>query len=91
MENGTYNWPGNNPSPKPKKTISTQGMIRRIILGLVIVVLLIGVGTCFYTVDDKQQAVVTTFGKVTDVTDAGVHFRLPFGIQIGRASCRERV
>jgi membrane protease subunit HflK len=25
--------------------------------------------------------VVTTFGKVTDVTDAGVHFRLPFGIQ----------
>jgi len=32
-------------------------------------------------VDDKQQAVVTTFGKVTDVTDAGVHFKLPFGIQ----------
>ena len=31
--------------------------------------------------DDKQQAVVTTFGKVTDVTDAGVHFKLPFGIQ----------
>jgi len=32
-------------------------------------------------VDDKQQAVVTTFGKVTDITDAGVHFKLPFGIQ----------
>jgi len=25
--------------------------------------------------------VVTTFGKVTDITDAGVHFMLPFGIQ----------
>ena len=37
--------------------------------------------SCFYTVDDKQQAVVTTFGKVTDITDAGVHFKLPFGIQ----------
>ena len=37
--------------------------------------------SCFYTVDDKQQAVVTTFGKVTGVTDAGVHFRLPLGIQ----------
>ena len=37
--------------------------------------------TCLYTVDDKQQAVVTTFGKVTDVTDAGLHFKLPFGIQ----------
>ncbi|HIS60256.1 MAG TPA: FtsH protease activity modulator HflK, partial [Candidatus Faecousia faecipullorum] len=29
----------------------------------------------------KQQAVVTTFGAVTDVTDAGVHFKLPLGIQ----------
>ena len=37
--------------------------------------------TCFYTVDDKQQAVVTTFGKVTNVTEAGVHFKLPLGIQ----------
>ena len=37
--------------------------------------------TCWYTVDDKQQAVVTTFGKVTEVTDAGIHFKLPFGIQ----------
>ena len=35
----------------------------------------------WYTVDDKQQAVVTTFGKVTDVTDAGFHMKLPFGIQ----------
>ncbi len=48
---------------------------------LIAVVVLVGVLTCFYTVDDKQQAVVTTFGKVTDVTDAGLHFKLPFGIQ----------
>jgi membrane protease subunit HflK len=32
-------------------------------------------------VDEKQQAVVTTFGRVTSVTDAGVHFKLPLGIQ----------
>lgn len=49
------------------------------ILGAVLVLLV--ALTCWYTVDDKQQAVVTTFGKVTDVTDAGVHFRLPLGIQ----------
>lgn len=48
---------------------------------LLVIVLLIGVSTCFYTVNDKQQAVVTTFGAVTDITDAGVHFMLPFGIQ----------
>ena len=56
--------------------------IGRIVLAVVVVlVLAIGASTCFYTVDDKQQAVVTTFGKVTDIHDAGVHFKLPFGIQ----------
>ena len=52
-----------------------------VVLGVIVLVLLIGSLTCFYTVDDKQQAVVTTFGKVTDITDAGLHFKLPFGIQ----------
>ena len=52
-----------------------------IAIALISVVLLIGVFTCFYTVDDKQQAVVTTFGKVTSIEDPGLHFKLPFGIQ----------
>ncbi len=54
---------------------------KTVLIVLVVAVLAIGLLTSFYTVDDKQQAVVTTFGKVTDVTDAGVHFKLPFGIQ----------
>lgn len=79
-ENGTYRWsPDQNPKPPRKKTLKVSG--KMVILILVILALLLGIGTCFYTVDDKQQAVVTTFGKVTDVTDAGVHFKLPFGIQ----------
>ena len=73
--NGYYSYsPGKKPAdPKKIKNI--------ILIAAVGVFLLIGILTCFYTVDDKQQAVVTTFGKVTDVTDAGVHFKLPFGIQ----------
>ena len=53
------------------------------IIAIVLVLALLGLGasTCFYTVDDKQQAVVTTFGKVTEITDAGVHFKIPFGVQ----------
>jgi len=54
---------------------------KKLLLGAAAVALIIGVLTCFYTVDDKQQAVVTTFGKVTDVTGAGLHFKAPFGIQ----------
>ena len=65
-------------APKP---IDPKKMGKYTIIGLVVLFLLIGSFTCFYTVDDKQQAVVTTFGKVTDITNAGVHFKLPFGIQ----------
>ncbi len=78
-ENGTYSWPGN--QPKQKKPSSFQRAGRTVLVVVLALLLLGGAGTCFYTVDDKQQAVVTTFGAVTDVTDAGVHFKLPFGIQ----------
>ena len=75
----TYNW-----KPNPKKTVNLK-KLRNILIGVFAAVFaIILVSTCFYTVDDKQQAVVTTFGKVTDVTDAGVHFKLPFGIQQAR-------
>ena len=76
--NGTYQW---KPDQKPKKPVDRKKISRTILVAVLALLLLIGAGTCFYTVDDKQQAVVTTFGKVTDITDAGVHFKMPFGIQ----------
>ena len=79
-ENGTYRWPGNDPQP-PKKKPSFKKAGRTVLTVLLILVLVAVASTCYYTVDDKQQAVVTTFGKVTDVTDAGVHLKLPLGIQ----------
>ena len=82
MEDNTYRWPGNDPQPPKKpKLPNFKRMAKNILVIVLFVVLLGSAGTCFYTVDDKQQAVVTTFGKVTDVTDAGVHFKIPFGIQ----------
>ena len=81
-ENGTYSWPGNQPQQKPqKKKPDLKRVGRTVVVVVLALILLIGAGSCFYTVDDKQQAVVTTFGKVTDITDAGVHFKIPFGIQ----------
>jgi membrane protease subunit HflK len=61
--------------PNPKK------ISRIAIVAVLIIVIGLLASTCWYTVDDKQQAVVTTFGKVTDITDPGLHFKLPFGIQ----------
>ena len=83
-ENGTYSWSPNHDQPKPPKKKKTPDFKRAgryaFAIALVMVIAFSAL-TCFYTVDDKQQAVVTTFGKVTDITDAGVHFKLPFGIQ----------
>ena len=82
MEDNTYRWPGNDPQPPKKpKMPDFKRLGKNILVVLLFMTIVALAGTCFYTVDDKQQAVVTTFGKVTDVTDAGVHFKLPFGIQ----------
>ena len=78
-ENGTYSW---QPQPqKERKRPDLKRLARTLLVFALFGAIALGAMTCFYTVDDKQQAVVTTFGKVTDVTDAGVHFMIPFGIQ----------
>ena len=78
MENYSYQW---QPPKPPKKPVNFKKLGTTAVLAVLALVVFIGAMTCFYTVDDKQQAVVTTFGKVTDVVDAGMHFKLPFGIQ----------
>ena len=76
-KDGFYSFnPNGSKEPLDWKKIKSIAIIASVVL-----VLLIGITTCYYTVDDKQQAVVTTFGKVTDITDPGLHFKLPFGIQ----------
>ena len=75
MANKTYVWP-------PQEFEFDGRKIGKVLLIIAIVVFIaVGIFTSFYTVDDKQQAVVTTFGKVTSVTDPGLHFKIPFGIQ----------
>ena len=81
MENNeTYNWAPNDPGKQRNKP-SMKKVGTTILIVLLALIIAGGAMSCFYTVDDKQQAVVTTFGKVTDITEAGVHFKLPFGIQ----------
>ena len=81
MENTNYRWVKDNPPKKGQTTFDSKKLGKTLLISAIALFLIIGVFTCFYTVDDKQQAVVTTFGKVTDITDPGLHFKLPFGIQ----------
>ena len=78
--NETYNWAPDDPGKKKNKP-NLKKLGSKLLLILLALLVVSSASSCFYTVDDKQQAVVTTFGKVTDITDAGVHFKIPFGIQ----------
>ncbi|MBN1648183.1 MAG: FtsH protease activity modulator HflK [Spirochaetales bacterium] len=53
------------------------GLLVLIIIGIVI---LAGVFTSVYTVDETELAVVLRFGKFHTTAGAGLHTRLPFGI-----------
>ena len=77
--NGSYRWTP--PKQEDNKPMDADKWKKYIPIAAVLLLVLVMVFTSFYTVDDKQQAVVTTFGKVTDVTDPGLHFKWPFGIQ----------
>lgn len=39
-----------------------------------------GLLSSFYTVQPEEQAVVKRFGAVVDITDPGLHFKVPFGV-----------
>ena len=75
-KDGTYSYSG-----KSGKAVDAQGFIKKAAIVIAVLFVVIGILTCFYTVDDKQQAVVTTFGKVSKITEPGLHFKLPYGIQ----------
>lgn len=84
--NNNHEWwkdTGTSGGASPKKSFADSAKKAKRTLITVIIVLIAGyvLLSSVYTVNDKQQAVVTTFGKVTSVADPGIHIKLPFGIQ----------
>ncbi|MBY0124052.1 FtsH protease activity modulator HflK [Bacillus sp. S/N-304-OC-R1] len=54
------------------------------VTGLVLLIIILGIValTTWYTVDESDQAVILTFGKVEEgITEPGLHFKLPWPIQ----------
>ncbi len=70
-------------NPFKKITPEQKKRFKLVLWIALIAIVVIGVSsTCWYTVEEKESAVVTTFGKVTSVVEeAGMHFKAPFGIQ----------
>ena len=67
----------------PNEIRINPATINKLIVGGVVVLLVgIGVMSSFYKVDPREHAIVLRLGKYTGapVTDTGLHFMLPFGI-----------
>ena len=65
---------------------------RRVVIGiLAALVVLWMASTSFYTVQPEQRAVVKRLGAVVGITDPGLHFKLPFGIDRVQLVATERV
>lgn len=47
--------------------------------------------SCYYTVQPEERAVVKRLGEVIDITDPGLHFKLPLGIDRVQRVATERV
>ena len=68
--------------PKAKFKFPQIKLKGPIILIIVLAVAVIAVlSTSFIIVDQTESAVITTFGKYSKTVGAGLHYKLPFGIQ----------
>lgn len=85
------------PGPKPPDLGEVLGKLRGgggggKFLGLLIALLLIWAAfSAFYTVQPEERAVIKRFGAVIGISDPGLHFKLPFGIDQTQFVATERV
>lgn len=71
---------------------SSRGRLGGGFIGVIVLILLAwGALTSFYTVQPEQRAVVKRFGSVKGITDPGLHFKIPFGIDQIQLVATERV
>ncbi len=49
--------------------------------GLIVLLVMIFLGTGFYSIEPHETGVVLTFGKYTRITQPGLHFKVPFGVE----------
>lgn len=69
-------------SPQPTKPQMSPKQIRNIVIGVIVGALLLFVGSSsFYTVEERERAVILTFGKYTHEVGSGLHFKWPSPFQ----------
>lgn len=55
-----------------------SGIGKVVVTVIIILIAVITIGGSFYTINETESAVVTTFGKAALIEEKGLHFKLPF-------------
>lgn len=79
------------PPPTPPSRPAANISPRQVGVGIVVLLAVWGLFSCFYTVQPEERAVVKRLGRVISISDPGLHFRLPFGIDTVQFVATERV
>ncbi len=54
---------------------------RLVVIAIIVIALIVLITSSFFVVDQTEQGVVLRFGRYARTTGAGLHFKLPFGIE----------
>lgn len=60
---------------------SPQAFSRYMLIGIVVILLISVLTSSYYTVDTDEKGVVLRFGKFSRITEPGLHFKIPFGVE----------
>jgi modulator of FtsH protease HflK len=63
------------------RTIPPKIIARYVILAIIGVAILATIATSFYTVETDEKGVVVQFGKFNRITEPGLHFKMPLGVE----------
>ena len=89
MNFGNDGFYSSGPAPKKppfrKPEIKLPGA-RKIIIGILVILLILSAFDSYYTLKEDQYAVITTFGKPSMVSSSGLKFKLPFVQQVTKVS-----
>lgn len=82
--------PGDDLDPEQIRKVAMM-VLKVTVIAPLLLILVWGVFSSFYTVQAEERGVVLRFGKLKDVTSPGLHFKLPFGIDQVHLVATERV
>lgn len=72
------------------KLASGQGNGKKVIAGVVLAVIALGLFQVFYTIDEGHVGIVKRFGEATTQVNPGLHFKVPFADTIEELEIRTR-